>query len=499
MQSRFSAYDHGLSQLWTDHEDNPDNAELLHLLCFGLNLRGHHRQCAQLARIGLVKHQKHTNLYYELLLATSLIAGEELSSMGSEIEALYNQRPGDLGAKRNLALYHFYMENDAESARLLSEILTQFDRSQIDQYTYEVIAQLEHAHEHFETCLEHCDAGLAKQQPAPRLVRIKGLCHLDLNELESARECFEQALELEPDFIWACHSLGSLFFEQGDFASGFAYFGKASAINPTDPNTYFLAAEAFMDQKAFDLAAGELQKLLWLDQPPPIIAEAHNALGYLRFKENQPKQAKHHLSQALEITPHMPVAYYHLGLVAQTEKETDRTRDFFQQAIDLDPDYLDAWVSLGRLYFDESQIEDAEECFQNAASIDPESGAAYLGLSQVSGLQELWDNKLIFARTAVQLDPHQADHWLQLSNALKANDQKQDAFDVLAEALAYPGNHLCIAKEMSRLATELLDQFPEERSKLRQRCIAIGSAYLKKNDAASAAGTHIQSWLHSIQ
>lgn len=442
MESDFSAYDPDLGQLWEDYRANPDNAELLHALCFALNLRGRHQTCITLARLGLAKNPHHANLYYEMLVAASHVAGEQLSVIGPEIENMFAERPGDLGAKRNLALYYFYMENDADAAVLLSEILTQFDADQVDLFTYEILAQLEHANNHFLEGLDFCDRGLMKQGPGARLERLKGLCHLGLDQSIQAQAAFEQALELEPQFLWACHSLGTLYFEKGDYQNAFAFFGKATSINPADPHHYFLLAEAFMDQGAFRLAASELEKLIWSKPPAHILPEAHNALGYLWIQAGQWAQAGHHLNQAIKLSPEMAPAHFHRGLLAQKQGDHPNAHRYFDHALELDDQHLEAWVALGFLHLEGQDYDGAETCFETALDLDPESAQAYLGLSQVAEGRGLPQNQLMYAKTAVQLEPEHPGNHLQLSKAFVANKNYSQAGDALLASLDRDPNQI---------------------------------------------------------
>lgn len=435
MKSEFSAYDQVLGQLWQDHQDQPANAAFLHAVCYALNVRARHNKCAELARMGLAQHPNDPNLYFELLIATSLTSNGDLTELGLALENLVDQRPGDLGCIRNFALYNFYMENDADAARLLNEIIEEFDPDQLDQSTFEVLAQLEYAYQHYESCMAYCDRALAKPGPAARTVRLKGLCHLDLGQLEEARASFEQALDLEPYFVWACHSLGELHFEREDYARAFAFFGRAASINPGDPNHYFLLAESFMSKGANRMAIAELEKLLWCDPAIPVRAEAHNGLGYLMIQTGDLSAARNHLEKAVQLTPDMAAAHFHLSLLARAEASPEQEESHLQQALTLDSEHLEALLALGSLQMEQADLDAAESCFETILDIDPEFAPAYSGLCQLAKRRGLKVNQLMYARTAAQLDSEDIDLVIQLHQALQANGHQEEAVSSLADSL----------------------------------------------------------------
>jgi len=485
MKSEFSAYDQVLGQLWQDHREHPDNVAFLHAVCYALNIRARHDRCAELARMGLARHPDDPNLYFELLIATSLSSNGDLIELGIALENLVDQRPGDLGCIRNFALYNFYMENDADAARMLHQIIEEFDPDQLDQSTFEVLAQLEYAYRHYESCIEYCDRALAKPGPAERTVRLKGLCQLDMGRPDDALASFEQALDLEPYFVWACHSLGELHFERGDYAKAFGYFGRAAAINPEDPNHYFLLAEAFMERGANHMATAELEKLLWCDPPIPVRAEAHNALGFLMVRGNRLDKARQHLEMATQLAPEMASAYFNLSLLAQAEQQPEQVEAHLKQALALDDTHSEAWLGLGRLHFDRGDFDGAENCFETILDMDPEFAPAYQGLCLLAKARRLPANQLMYARTAVQLDPDDAELLLALHEALLANGHSQDAVAVLASGLRNHPDQLELIEPLRHCLNQPILENAGASKKDRQAAIDVWSDLLNHAETGS--------------
>jgi len=464
MKPAFSANDHSLGQLFEEHQRNPGNAELHHLLCLGLNFRGFYHQCIEVARSGLQKHAFHPNIYLEMLIAKNLTDGVDIPDLEEELEMLVRNQPGDLGHIRNLALYHFYLEDDIAAEKLLSGILDQFEVGQIDPYTFEVIAQLQLALGHLEKCLEYCDLGLAKQGCSARLVRLKGLCLLEQGKKQAGQACLEQALDLEPSFLWACHDLGNLLFESGDLPSAFAYFGRAIAINPTDSSSYFLQAEAYSELGQFNIASAELEKLILIQPTQEVLGEAYSALGVLYLEQEHFRKAKHAIEEAIIITPTSPAPYHTMGLIAQQMASVGDPVNWFDQALECDPEHVDSWLAKGSYLLSRKELEEAESCFQAAIDLDPESADAYIGLGKLAEKRNLPKNQLMYLRTAAQLSAKNPQIQKMLAEAYLANQIHSDALEVALNCLS-GSSHLEFLETLVKvLNSQSFQPSPEQKA-----------------------------------
>jgi Flp pilus assembly protein TadD len=73
---------------------------------------------------------------------------------------------------------------------------------------------------------------LATGVPLPRMWNMRGNALHRLGEFDAARQSYEQALQLQPDFPLALNSLGSLFVDMGALSDACACFTKALALAP---------------------------------------------------------------------------------------------------------------------------------------------------------------------------------------------------------------------------------------------------------------------------
>jgi tetratricopeptide (TPR) repeat protein len=76
------------------------------------------------------------------------------------------------------------------------------------------------------------DAGLAMNPRSARLHRMRGVLHYEQNEKTLAREHFQKAIELKPDYSLARYHLGKCLLDLGDQAGALREFQAAHALQP---------------------------------------------------------------------------------------------------------------------------------------------------------------------------------------------------------------------------------------------------------------------------
>lgn len=490
-----SHYDEELQQIVLEVRNAPENVELMAQLCYAFNIRARHNPCMEVARQGLAIAPQHPNLYYELIIASSLDTSHILEEIVSELEGILEAKPDDPGVLRNLALAHYFLEGDGEAEHILQELTDGIAPNDIDRQTYEVLAQLEHTRQHYEKAIQYCDMAIGKTGPPARMIRLKGLCYQEMGQIEEAISLYRQALEQEPNFVWACHSLATLYFELENYSQAFRYFGKASFINPRDPGNLFLLAECFMDAERYDLAMSELEKLLLCGPHKRIRAEVHNALGYLWLRKREMAIARDHLSQAIELEPELSVAYFNMAELARMEKNLPLAETQLKNAIDLDPQYADAWLELGFVHLENKKLDDAESCFDNVLGLVSGEPYALMGLAKVAQHRKQFDKQLELSKQAFDADPEMAEICNNLGIAQECSQNWQEAEEAYRRALALDPFQSAAANNLGHLYERLMEQEPEQVDTHKRSAVDAWSRRLQiciaKGKSVQAAVTHL--------
>ncbi len=487
-------FDNALADLLRKHQESPKDVGLVHQLCYAFNMRSYHDQCIEYARRGLSLEPHHTELYNELIIASSLDVSNTLDGILSELQAILEMRPKDLGTLTNLALVHYYLEQDDVAERIISEIL---DERRADRRTYEILAHIEYARQNFEKCIDNCERAIDLPGPSARTVRLKGLCYQELGETEQALRSFAFCLELEPTFVWACHSLACLSLQNGDFVTAWQYFGKASFINPTDPGNLFLKAEAFMDMEQYDLAIAELKQLLLIRPAQHIEAEVQNALGYLHLQQGDLNRAQVALKAAIELEPEFALAYHNMGQVAQSRKNYADAEALYRTALEYDPLLGEALVEMGFMQLQQKDYDAALENFREATEVDPYDAQAHLGLSKVYQKRKRLEEQMEHAQKAFELEPAHSEVNNNLGIAYECLGDLDEAEEAYQRALELNEMNAAAANNLGHLCEKRMTLSPERAQIYREQAIEAWTRRLficrQQNRSTKAAQEHLRS------
>jgi protein O-mannosyl-transferase len=101
-----------------------------------------------------------------------------------------------------------------------------------------------------------------------------GFAYRGMGQATKAKQCFETALQLEPDWARAMTGLGLIAQENGDMAEAIRQYSRAVAVQPTDVG-YLLLAQALRQEGRLDEATAISERVARLS---PNLAEAQKTV-----------------------------------------------------------------------------------------------------------------------------------------------------------------------------------------------------------------------------
>ena len=202
---------------------------------------------------------------------------------------------------------------------------------------------------------------------------VQGRANLYKRRLETllqAREQFEQATELDPDYAEA-------------------YAGLADSVL-----LLFNNHAAISRQEMLAVAEPALDRALSLD---PDLADAYASLGLLKqqiWSETRTgpelAEAEAAFLRAIELNPNHPRAYMWFATVRTQQQRFDEAIELYHQALQVDPLGRIPLTNLPGLYAQMNRNDDALNLYVKAVHIHPEWPTVYLNLSQhLQGLGRL--------------------------------------------------------------------------------------------------------------
>src|SRR5262249_27788831 len=188
-----------------------------------------------------------------------------------------------------------------------------------------------------------------------------------------ARQMFEQALALDPQYAWACASLGATYFQawtaQWERGSGllqqaFGLAQKAVALDDTLPDAHLVLGQVYLWQKQHELAIAETERAIALD---PNNADGYVWLANILKIVGRPQEAIHLEEKEMRLNPHYPFTYlFELGLSYFLMGCNEEAMDTLQRVIARVPNHLITHLFLAASY---SELGRETEARAEAAEI----------------------------------------------------------------------------------------------------------------------------------
>ena len=241
---------------------------------------------------------------------------------------------------------------------------------------------------------------------------IDGIKLLQQNEINSAKNIFNQILYINPRHFASLHILGIIAANNNEHLLALELIGKALFINKNDVqalcnygdslqvlnrlgeaiSTYSMAietnpnyAEAYYKKGVvlnkickYHDAIANFDKVIELK---PDYAKAYNDRGIALLGLKIFNEALNCFIKALQLKADFTDAHNNLGVTMLELHNLDKALISFKKVIELQPDHLEARINLGNLLLDMGFLEDACTNYDEAINIKPDKAEAYFGKS----------------------------------------------------------------------------------------------------------------------
>jgi tetratricopeptide (TPR) repeat protein len=194
-----------------------------------------------------------------------------------------------------------------------------------------------------------------------------------------ARQLYEKAIKLDPDFSVAYVDLGWTYVSDWVFhwredqealekASELAQ--KALLLDDTLPGAYRLLGSLCAWRKEYDEGVTALEKAVTLD---PNDAESYSALARIHVFSGRPKDAVGLMEMAIHLNPAHPAWYSNvLGMAHLMMKVDDKAVRAFKQAVRQNPNFLPSHVFLAAIHSRQGNNDEARTEVAEVLRISPD-------------------------------------------------------------------------------------------------------------------------------
>jgi TolB-like protein len=223
-----------------------------------------------------------------------------------------------------------------------------------------------------------------------------------------------------------------------DYRKAVAYFDQAIQLDPNYALAYAERSEAWMyigdltgqHEPAWSNARSDAEKAVAI---APDLAEAHAALGFLRFFVDWKfTEGLHELRRAKELSPSNPMAndvlaraIGYLGRVDEAERQA-------RQAVELDPLSVIAQSNLARVLFYAGKLDEADAIARKSAELQPAAAATHRWRTLIAAQRGDGETALREA----QLEPDEGYRRFELAVARYIRGDRLAADAALADLVA---------------------------------------------------------------
>jgi TolB-like protein/Tfp pilus assembly protein PilF len=255
--------------------------------------------------------------------------------------------------------------------------------------------------------------------------------------LQRARECFEEAIRIDPGFA-------------------LAYSGMADACTLSSVGYYGNMPE----QESIDCALPAAQKAIEL---APDLAEAHASLGLIYENKHDLESAERELSRALDLNPNYTMALVWHGLVLTAQGRYADAAARNREAFRLDPlsPIVNTNVGFDALRF--GDLAESRTRFSAAMEIDPNFPVPYSGMSRLSASRGDIRDALLWLDRAIGVAPTRAYYYARRGLLLLQLGELDAASTALDTACGYSPENVLAAELVIALAIVRADRSTLER------------------------------------
>lgn len=197
-----------------------------------------------------------------------------------------------------------------------------------------------------------------------------GHAFAETENLNQAKERFEKALVLRPDYGPAQFGLGNVLREMGRQDEAIEYLKQALLTEPDNAGLSDGLSKNLREQGSLDEAIMYSRRAVQLE---PDRAEFHNNLAIALAEKRETAEAIHHFHLAMEANPMLIETYLNLGMLYADIGRQEEALQCCAQAVRLDPNLAQAHALAGTILFERGQDELGLDALKSACEADPDN------------------------------------------------------------------------------------------------------------------------------
>ena len=215
---------------------------------------------------------------------------------------------------------------------------------------------------------------------------VRGAQLQDAGQPKAAEGYFRQALEQDPENVYAMNQLGLALLKQGERQAAGLWLQRAALAS--DDNRFarvWLGVLSLQDEKVEE-AERAFQEVLDMDEENP---DAHYFLGVIRMNQGQVADAVEHSHKAGAGAVKDASLQYRLARAYVKLDMTEEAMNAYERALEITPNLGQALLGLGWLRYNQGDRNAAWDLWQKALEVDAVSSQASASLAATANEQAM--------------------------------------------------------------------------------------------------------------
>ncbi|MFQ6016400.1 MAG: tetratricopeptide repeat protein, partial [Anaerolineae bacterium] len=212
--------------------------------------------------------------------------------------------------------------------------------------------------------------GGEKPQGLADVYFFRGRSYQEQYQWPEAIADFSQAIELDPEHIFAYNSRASVYRgAMGRYEDALADITRAIELDPQEPKPYGQRSLTYLELSKYEKALADANKAIEL---APEEAYLYLNRGYIYRNMGELDKALADYNKAAELGTPDEKFYASRGSIHVAFREFDKAEADYKNGLELAPNDTDLWVNIGWMYYLEGKYQESIEASQRALELDPE-------------------------------------------------------------------------------------------------------------------------------
>jgi Flp pilus assembly protein TadD len=317
------------------------------------------------------------------------------------------------------------------------------------------------------------------------LVSLGFLSRQHLQIFADEETLWRDTVARNPRAVIAQNNLGLVLYGQLQYRNAIECFDRALQADPNSAEAHYNLGLVLTELGQYTNAATQMRSALQIE---PHFARAENGLGFALLQLGQSREATAHLRHALDLDPDCVDAHNNLGKILVSTGQSTEAEAHFRRAMQTHATDFAAHENLGVVLIQQHRLDDAVAEFREAARLKPDDPEPHKNLADVLEIQHKLTEAVQERAVAVSSAEHLGETHYRIATALESDDDLDGAIKHFRKSITFRPSNADAYLALSKVLVKQ-NRFVEAVTALRQGVEAVPDDPRVRNELARLLAT----------